>query len=996
MAENNVKYDAFISYRHSELDKFVATTLHKKLDAFKLPKGVKSPTGKTKIERVFRDQDELPLSSNLSDPINIALENSDYLLVICTPRLPQSEWCKKEIETFKKLHGKENVLAVLAEGEPDESFPEALIKEEYEEINPDGTKEIKVRINEPLAADVRGKSKRAMKKAMNDAVLRICAAIFGLNYDALKQRHKERAMRRTIAIISGVAAGFMLFTAVCIGFMFKIINQSEMILDQNAEIMSQNAEIKTQSDQIMQQKEQIEAQYTESQINLAQATTVSAETLINDGRKLDAVYALRKVMPTSSNDKSYPYTAETEYALSKALDVYANPGHLVGGRTFESESIIKSVKSSPNGTRVASVDACGNLHVWNLETGEELYANTLSIPIGHDDNAFFLPDEDSIVFRNDKEIKRVNYSDNSEKTITNPDMSEGYVGDIYYFKNKANYMIFSADGFTMFDTKTDAITESRFYEELYDDAYIFSYNNVAVSADEKYVALTFSPAASGVYDLIIFDTETDEMKKYELPIDIASSLIFSDHKIYISAAKYIGNSLSDSEDHLICMDAETGKVIWNVVAPAYLNEIKQNPASNKLFGYGYSTLYVFDTENGKCLDSYNAQAQISGLSAYDDGRAAVFTANGIMYSYTEGTMGLYTYQYFNNTPTIRIEKYYGATDGVFLQFAGETYFTHYKNKPDKGVELIKAYSSAIMTVNEAEGFLRLNNDAKLIEYFTLKSGEPSMSTEKKNSNYTFVGDGSEYFASFGSGLCIQKISDGSIVKELGMMDTPSFGNGAVTNDRNYIISDMSFQGDIFLYSLSTGEVEEVLRPDIPEGENVTVYGLSRDYYAVKRESGVLEIYKIGEKEPVFTTKRVLSSQDDVRVCYKADCFTVTYFDSTIEIYSFGNECKLLKTTKHSELTSAGIEEFNYYAGQGMYVLAVNNRTILFNEDFEMLAFIPYRASYIPSKDYFAFYSASALRSVKHYHYDDLIKESNVFLGDYYPSEFARDTYNLAK
>ena len=996
MAENNVKYDAFISYRHHETDKFVATTLHKKLEAFKLPKGVKSPTGKTKIERVFRDQDELPLSSNLSDPINVALENSDYLLVICTPRLPQSEWCKKEIETFKKLHGKENVLAVLAEGEPDESFPEALIKEEYEETNPDGTKEIKVRINEPLAADVRGKSKRAMKKAMDDAVLRICAAIFGLNYDDLKQRHKERAMRRTIAIVSGVAAGFMLFTAVCIGFMFKIINQSEMILDQNTEIMSQNAEIKTQADQIMLQKEQIEAQYTESQINLAQATTVSADNLINVARKLDAVYALRKVMPTSSTDTSYPYTAETEYALAEALDVYANPGHLVGGRTFESESIIKSVKSSPNGTRVASVDACGNLHVWNLETGEELYANTLSIPIGHEDNAFFLPDEDSVVFRDNKEIKRVSYSDGSEKVITNPDMSDDYVGDIYYFKNKANYMIFSADGFTMFDTKTDAINESVFYSELYDDVFIYSYSNVAVSADERYVALTFSPSASEEYDLIIFDTETDEMRKYTLPIDIASSVIFSDYKIYIAGAIYTGNSFSDSEDNLICMDAETGKVIWNTVAPAYLNEIKQNPATNKLFGYGYSTMYVFDTENGKCLDSYNAQAQISGLSAYDDGRAAAFTSEGIMYSYIEGTMGLYTYQYFNNTPTIRIEKYYGATDGVFLQFAGETYFTHYKNKPDKGEELIKAYPSAIMPVNEAEGFLRLNNDARLVEYFTLKSNEPSMSTEKKNSNYTFVGDGSEYFASFGSGLCIQKLEDGSIVKELGLMDTPSFSNGAVTNDRNYIISDMSLQGEIFLYSLSTGEVEAVFTPDIPDGENVTVYGLNRDYYAVRRESGVLEIYKSGAKEPVFTTKRVLSSQDDVRVCYKTDCFAVTYFDSTIEIYSFGDEFKLLRTTKHSELTSAGIGDFNYYDKQGMYVLTVNNKTILFNEDFEMLAFIPYWASYIPSKDYFVFYSNAALMSVKHYHYDDLIKESNIFLKDYYPSEFARDTYNLAK
>ena len=76
------KYDAFISYRHAELDKFVAVNLHKKLEAFKLPKGVVSPTGKTRIERVFRDQDELPLSSNLSDPITEALESSDYLVVI--------------------------------------------------------------------------------------------------------------------------------------------------------------------------------------------------------------------------------------------------------------------------------------------------------------------------------------------------------------------------------------------------------------------------------------------------------------------------------------------------------------------------------------------------------------------------------------------------------------------------------------------------------------------------------------------------------------------------------------------------------------------------------------------------------------------------------------------------------------------------------------------------------------------------------------------------
>ena len=33
-------YDAFISYRHTELDSFVAKNLHKQLESFKLPKNV--------------------------------------------------------------------------------------------------------------------------------------------------------------------------------------------------------------------------------------------------------------------------------------------------------------------------------------------------------------------------------------------------------------------------------------------------------------------------------------------------------------------------------------------------------------------------------------------------------------------------------------------------------------------------------------------------------------------------------------------------------------------------------------------------------------------------------------------------------------------------------------------------------------------------------------------------------------------------------------------
>ena len=134
MDNKEYKYDAFISYRHCDLDKFVAENLHRLLESYDLPKGIKEKlniTGKP-IKRVFRDQEELPLSSNLEDPIIEALKDSKYLIVICSPRLKDSLWCKKEIQTFKKIRGRKNILCVLIEGEPDESFPEEVLFDEVE------------------------------------------------------------------------------------------------------------------------------------------------------------------------------------------------------------------------------------------------------------------------------------------------------------------------------------------------------------------------------------------------------------------------------------------------------------------------------------------------------------------------------------------------------------------------------------------------------------------------------------------------------------------------------------------------------------------------------------------------------------------------------------------------------------------------------------------------------------------------------------------------
>ena len=119
-AEKEYKYDVFISYRHLDPDVDIAQRLHKLLETFKIPKELSK-----KIDwkhRSFIDREKLT-TGDLSSAIIDGLNNSRHLIVICSKRTKLSLWCIKEIETFKKIHGDDKVLALLVEGEPDESFP---------------------------------------------------------------------------------------------------------------------------------------------------------------------------------------------------------------------------------------------------------------------------------------------------------------------------------------------------------------------------------------------------------------------------------------------------------------------------------------------------------------------------------------------------------------------------------------------------------------------------------------------------------------------------------------------------------------------------------------------------------------------------------------------------------------------------------------------------------------------------------------------------------
>ncbi|MDO5725993.1 MAG: TIR domain-containing protein [Tissierellia bacterium] len=254
--EKEYKFDAFISYRHLEPDQSIAKEVHKMIETFKAPKEF-NIDGKRRTFRVFRDREELA-AKDLSESIESALRNSRYLIVICSKRTKLSEWCIKEIQTFRKMHGDKNIIPVLIEGEPFEAFPWPLRElKRSQDVDTEDLQDV-------LAADLRPKEiinnnflgydflekndkKRLIKLTKESKELlkfekyRIMATILGCTFGDLKQRDKERKNKLIISISSIVAAALLVFGL----FMANAYNKAEkarkIAVQSNASILLKNS-----------------------------------------------------------------------------------------------------------------------------------------------------------------------------------------------------------------------------------------------------------------------------------------------------------------------------------------------------------------------------------------------------------------------------------------------------------------------------------------------------------------------------------------------------------------------------------------------------------------------------------------------------------------------------------------------------------------------------------------------------------------------------------
>ena len=203
------RYAAFISYRHNPRDRQWALRIMAALESYRTPKPLLAEAFPPRIGHLFRDEDEIPASQDLSDQIKEALVHSDNLIVICSPDTPSSRWVRREIELFQEMGRSDRIFPVLIAGEPEQCFPPELLRRRISREMPDGSREETWEEIEPIAADVRPRRDESRARTERRAVLRLAAALLGCRFDDLARRDDERRkaqLRRQLGVAAALLA----------------------------------------------------------------------------------------------------------------------------------------------------------------------------------------------------------------------------------------------------------------------------------------------------------------------------------------------------------------------------------------------------------------------------------------------------------------------------------------------------------------------------------------------------------------------------------------------------------------------------------------------------------------------------------------------------------------------------------------------------------------------------------------------------------------------
>lgn len=965
MSIKDSKFDAFISYRHAELDKFVAETLHKKLEAFRLPSSVrrKNNLSRDRIRRVFRDRDELPLASDLAEQITDALRNSEYLIVICTPRLPQSKWCLKEIDTFIQMHGRENIFAILAEGEPSESFPPQLIYTEETVLNSDNIPEVVRKPVEPLAADVRGKNKKEIRKKISEELLRLVAPMFGLNYDDLKQRHREQKMKRVLRLSFLISFVFLVFGIFSSVLSFKIQQQAD-------EIYAQNEVISAQNDEILHQTELLQEQNVNLQKSHAVSMSLEASKLFADARRLDALYALRSVMPDTISDPETPYTPQTQQALTNVLGVYRTNNYYCPYVSYDVQSKVASFRVSPGQKRILIHDYNFSLTLWNVDEGKPFNAFVTDDNINP--HCYDFIDDDRIIFNTRGGIYLYDCTTDQTTLVTE------IRSNIYAIPDTEDFLLFTDSLLVRMDLQGNVV-----WSYSANDFYYYFNADIIFSEDTQYFFI-YEYGSSR-----IFNTQTG---------DLVATL----PQGYLSAATVGGSHLytacSDSDTTstiLQCYDLTTGEEIWTTTIPdALFQDIVFciNETGSYLFASAYDTAFCINTENGEVLDSFLSESYFHTLTTSQNRALPIFTTYRNDFIVYEPTLqAVYIPDFLNYyIPSESIDELYFASGMLF-------YFCHNESRVvslapsdlTKDLEPFTQLPAGAVMSTDVKYYFTKDND--IFSLYRVGETAPYHTVSLSDRSCKFVGNGSDYYAIYDSDECrIYRTQDASLVRTITAGEHSSLFilNDHVTEEiwgDESLIRIYSLYNPDIVYELTSQQFDTVCQ-DLLLSESTPYYAL------FNANDGIIHIRNFEDASvdhTLYTNMRTINHytfSDDGKYLF------VEHLDKKIEIYETqtGVLAKTLYDVQLSVKNAEYAESLGIYFVYGQYTA----KQFCLNENLEIVTDLPTLFQYDEDSNTLICTYGSNYYRQNFYSYEELIRIVDETLGDYEPSDEIRQKHNI--
>lgn len=564
MKHNTYDYFAFISYKREDAE--WAKSIQNKIESFKIPAVLRkdNPSLPNKIRPVFRDESDLS-GGNLKKSIEKGLENSKYLIVICSPQAAKSPWVSREVQYFID-HGREDyIIPFIIDGSPN-------AKNEQDECFPIGLRQLSGE-KEILGININEMGREA-------AVIKTIARMFDIRFDSLWQRH-ERAKRRKHIVWGVTSIVIIVIMGVVVHIINKernkaieqekiaieqrdkaeraqkdadaqriiaqeereklkiakdsIVKQSTMIAKVNHNLSKSNIRLAEQSKMIAKANQDLSEsnkRLAEERDNVLKANwnmmenrarliAEKANQLIDDGDVYTAISLCMEVLPKNLDNPEIPYLSEVERTFRRAVDLNFS-GKIYGhGSKGSKYSCVR-----PGYGEVLTYGFDNSLQIWDANTGLEI--KTMS-----DNEKFnnFLISHDGkyLVALNYKRIFIWDLESSTEPLVINvpKDLRGEAVSDMFFKSNNKDLIM---------------VTEKHSKRLVTLNVEDGSVNNSSPVNIDNYKIIAYNPnekcmASSLEKKVILWDCDYNEIKEWEMHGEI-TDLKFSPDGSYLAMQSY--------------------------------------------------------------------------------------------------------------------------------------------------------------------------------------------------------------------------------------------------------------------------------------------------------------------------------------------------------------------------------------------------------------------------------------------------------------------------